>query len=229
MKITKLWPQSDGKRGISKIRWCWKLPSTTTRRQGTNGCGRERSLAKIGRCQGGEWRCLDEAWQPGMKSDGWQLIGWRQGTAADGGLRRRWRDSTADIKACVYTGPLNSRLWNSHQRYFTKAWLTLWRIGGNARYVKLRIAILNLPPIIVCCRQLSLTNPLATADGRNYPSRSLANFQQVENLVTAKQFVVIPLRFRWRPQPSFLWRLRLRWNGNVWNCGTVSQIWRLSG
>ena len=65
--------------------------------------------------------------------------------------------------------------------------------GVTASYVKLRIAILNLPPIIVCCRQLSLTNPVATADGRNYPSRSLANFQHVENLVTAKKIVVISL------------------------------------
>ena len=51
----------------------------------------------------------------------------------------------------------------------------------------------------MCCRQLSLTNPVVTTDSRNYPSRSFANFEHVENLVTAKQFVVIPFRFRWRP------------------------------
>ena len=51
---------------------------------------------------------------------------------------------------------------------------TIWG-GGTARYVKLRIAILNLPPIIVCCRQLSLTNPLATADGRKSQSRRHKN------------------------------------------------------
>ena len=93
VKITTFWRQNDGKRGKARFADGWERPSATTRRQGTNGCGRERSLAtKIGRCLGGEWRCLDGARQQGTRSDGWQRIGWRQGTAADGGLRRRWRD-----------------------------------------------------------------------------------------------------------------------------------------
>ena len=56
---------------------------------------------------------------------------------------------------------------------------------GTARYVKLRIAILNFPLIIVWCRQLSLTNLVTTADGRIYPSRPSANCQHVEKFVTA--------------------------------------------
>ena len=123
MKITKFLRQNDGKRGKARFADGWERPSATTRRQGTNGCGRERSLAtKIGRCLGGEWRCLDGARQQGTRSDGWQRIGWRQGTAADGGLRRRWRwrwrDSAADIKACVCAGRINSRLWRSHSSVY---------------------------------------------------------------------------------------------------------------
>ena len=83
--------------------------------------------------------------------------------------------------------------------------MTEWGGGGTARYVKLQIAILNFPPIVVCCRHLSLTNLVATTDGRNYPSCLSANFQHVKNFVTAKQFIVIPFRFRWQPHPSFLW------------------------
>ena len=46
-------------KGKSKIRW---RAGTTARREGMNGYGRQRSLAtKIGRCLGGEWRCLDGA------------------------------------------------------------------------------------------------------------------------------------------------------------------------
>ena len=130
----KLWRQSDGKRR-KKTRFAdgWKRPSATTRRQGTNGCGRERSLAnKIGRCLGSEWRYLDGARQQGTWSNGWQRIGWRQGTTADGRLRRRWRDSTADIKACVCAGRMNSRLWHSHSSQRSDKDPTLTKIGNLA-------------------------------------------------------------------------------------------------
>ena len=105
VKIAKLWRQATAKRE-ARFADGWKRPLTVTRRQGTNGYDRERSLAnKIGGCLagclGGEWRCLDGARQQGTRSDGWQRIGWRQGTAADGGLRWQWRDWMADIKACV--------------------------------------------------------------------------------------------------------------------------------
>ena len=68
--------------------------------------------------------------------------------------------------------------WTSHRPGAN--WLTLWQIRVTASNVELRIAILSLPPINVFCRQLSLTNPLATEDGRNYQS--------------------CPFRFRWRTQ-----------------------------
>ena len=54
---------------------------------------------------------------------------------------------------------------------------------GTANYVKLRIAILNLPPIIVR-RQVSLTNLLATADGSKNQSRSSAIFHMFNIFVT---------------------------------------------
>ena len=75
-------------------------------------------------------------------------------------------------------------------------------IGGTARYVKLRIAILNLPPIIVCCRQLSLTNPLA--DGRKSQSRPSANSQHVENFATATKLSWFLSDFVGERNPHFL-------------------------
>ena len=85
VKITKCWRQNDGKRGKARFADGWERPSATTRRQGTNGCGRERSLAtKIGRCLGGEWRCLDGARQQGTRSD-WLAADWL--AARNGGWR----------------------------------------------------------------------------------------------------------------------------------------------
>ena len=62
--------------------------------------------------------------------------------------------------------------------------------------------ILNLPPIIVCCRQLSLTNPLA--DGRKSQSRPSANSQHVENFATATKLSWFLSDFVGERNPHFL-------------------------